>query len=465
MSPRGPRTIPAVSSVLATPDVRAMRERYGEGLVTRLVREILEETRRRLLDGSGRAPGPGEIAAELDRRAREVVGPRPRLVVNATGVVVHTNLGRAPLSPTAARRVAEGLSGYLDLEVDLERGGRGSRMSHLALPMEHLFPGCGFHVVNNNAAAVMLCLHALAAGKEVPISRGELVEIGGSFRVPDILELSGATLREVGTTNRTRASDYSAAIGPRTGAVLKVHRSNFRIVGFTEEPDVEELAELAHGAGLPLVVDWGSGSLLDLAGLGITDERPVAELLERGADLVTFSGDKLLGGPQSGFVVGRREWVERVRRDPLARVCRLDRVLVGALHETLAAYVRGAAWAEVPTLAMISEEPEAIGRRAEGLARRFARDAPPGVEVEIVDGVSRTGGGSSPAGERPTRLVRFVRRGSDGGRVERHLRAEGDPRVLVTVRDGAVLVDLRTVRADEEEPLARRLLEAFAATR
>jgi len=314
--------------------------------------------------------------------------------------------------------------------------------------------------VNNNAAAILLVLRALARGREVLVSRGELVEIGGSFRVPDILAVSGARLREVGTTNRTRLADYEKALSDRTGLLLKVHTSNFRIVGFTEETSVAELATLARRSGVPLAVDWGSGDLVDLKPLGIGDELPVGELLRAGADLVTFSCDKLLGGPQAGLVIGREDLVARLRRDPLARVCRLDRLLLAALCETLAAYVRGAAFAEIPTLRMLSATSEEIGRRVARVRRAIAQGSRHGARVALLDGVSRTGGGSSPTGERPTRLLAIDPAPGDAAALERYLRS-GDPLVIARIQDGRVLLDLRTVLPGQEDRLIERIVAAL----
>jgi L-seryl-tRNA(Ser) seleniumtransferase len=325
--------------------------------------------------------------------------------------------------------------------------------------MERLFPGHGFLVVNNNAAATMLCLRALSRGREVIVSRGELVEIGGSFRVPDILAASGARLREVGTTNRTRVADFEAAVTNKTGLLLKVHTSNFRIVGFTESPTIASLARLANRKGIPLVVDWGSGDLIDLGPLGIHDEMPARDVLEAGADLVTFSGDKLLGGPQAGFVVGRGELIAKLRRDPLARVCRLDRLLVSALGRTLAAYVTGRAFDEVPTLRMLSISAATIGRRARTLARQVSDRTGEGSRLSVVQGESRTGGGTSPAGERPTFLIAITSPDGDAGNLERRLRVHVPP-VIGRMHEGRLLLDLRTVLPEQDE----LLLEVLATT-
>jgi L-seryl-tRNA(Ser) seleniumtransferase len=382
-------------------------------------------------------------------------------VINATGIVVHTNLGRSTLSAAAAEQLAVSARGYLDLEYDVDAGSRGDRLAHLIPLMHELFPGHSFTVVNNNAAAVLLCLRALSRDKDVLVSRGELVEIGGSFRIPDIMAASGARLKEVGTTNRTRISDYENAVSDETGLLLKVHTSNFKVVGFVEETSIRELAELADRSGVPLVVDWGSGDLVDLEPLAIRDELPVQRVLEDGAGLVTFSGDKLLGGPQAGFVVGQPELVRQVRKDPLARVCRLDRLRMGALHQTLAAYARGRAFEDVPTLRMLAASVEEIDRRATALRDEVVRRVPAaGARIEIVDGVSRTGGGSSPTGERPTRLVAVRGASGDAGSIERRLRT-ADPPIIGRIHEGRLLLDLRTVDPGQESILAERLAEAL----
>ena len=458
------RELPSVAKALDSRPFRGLKRRLGTRLTTALLREELDRLRAEIRGGRmegaelRRGATSAALAGRVERAAAKLAGPSPRVVINATGVVVHTNLGRSVLSEAAARRVSEAAAAYMDLEFDLGEGRRGSRLDHLAPLMGRLFPGFDFAVVNNNAAAIMMTLRALARGKEVVVSRGELVEIGGSFRVPDILSASGARLKEVGTTNRTRPSDYRDAITPETGVLLKVHTSNFKIVGFTGEASIPSLSKVARKASIPLVVDWGSGDLVDLAPLGIRDEMPALKVLESGADLVTFSGDKLLGGPQVGFVVGKRELIERVREDPLARVCRLDRLLVCALRETLVAYVRGSAFEDVPTLRMLSLSAAQIGRRAGRVRREVARRSGQGERLRVVDGVSKTGGGSSPMGERPTRLLAIRGPDGDAGRLEKALR-HGTPPIVGRLHEGHLLLDLRTVLPSQDETLIQRLTE------
>jgi L-seryl-tRNA(Ser) seleniumtransferase len=460
------RALPSVARTLQSRSFRRLQRDHGARLITDLLREELDSLRERIRTGSiasaelRAAVSAPSLARRVEAAAAALLRPSPATVINATGVVVHTNLGRSVLGEEAARRVAAAATGYMDLEYDLAAGRRGSRLDHLAPLMRRLFPGAGFVVVNNNAAAIMLTLRALARGKEVVVSRGELVEIGGSFRIPEILAASGARLKEVGTTNRTRLSDYEQAISPRTGLLLKVHTSNFRIVGFTGEASVASLSKLARERSLPLVVDWGSGDLVDLEPLGIRDEIPVGEILRQGADLVTFSGDKLLGGPQAGFAVGHPDLIERLRRDPLARVCRVDRLLIGALRETLAAHLRGRAFEEIPTLRMLSLTADEVGRRATRVLREAARRTGRGSSLELLDGVSRPGGGSSPTGERPTRLLSVRGRGGDAAGIERRLR-QGNPPVVGRVHEGRLLLDLRTVLPSQDPALVERLVEAL----
>jgi L-seryl-tRNA(Ser) seleniumtransferase len=421
--------------------------------------DALDRIRKDVLGGAA-CPAPEAIERALLDRLEDAARGSLRPVVNATGVVVHTNLGRAVLSEPAARRVAAAAASYMDLEYDLNTGERGSRMVHLEPLLGRLMPGRAFTVVNNNAAAIFLTLRAVARGRDVIVSRGELVEIGGSFRVPEIMAVSGAKLREVGTTNRTRLRDYEAALTARSGAILKVHTSNFKIVGFTEEAPLADLAALAKRAGVPLVVDWGSGDLVDLAPLGIDDELPVARILDEGADVVTFSGDKLLGGPQAGIIAGRPDLLARIRKDPLARVCRIDRLQIAAMREVLSAYVRGRAFEEIPTLRMIALDAASIARRAEIVCREVGTRVGDRARLSLREGVSRTGGGSSPLGERPTMLVIVESPTGDAGGLERALRT-GDPPIIGRVQEGRLLLDLRTVLESQDQLLVARLSEAL----
>ncbi|MDI3317418.1 MAG: L-seryl-tRNA(Sec) selenium transferase [Bacillota bacterium] len=453
------RDLPAMHQLLAHPAVRAWAEGEPPSLVKRALDLELEEARRRIRAGEEAALSPEALAERARRRFLALSRPVLRPVINATGVILHTNLGRAPLSEAALAAVAEVARGYSNLEFDLESGRRGSRHTLVSDLLRELTGAEDGFAVNNNAAAVLLALSALAGGREVLVSRGELIEIGGSFRIPDVMEQSGARLVEVGTTNRTRLGDFLRATGPETAAYLKVHPSNYRIVGFTQSVPLEELAAAAHERGLLALVDLGSGSLVDLGRLGLAHEPTVQEAVAAGADLVTFSGDKLLGGPQAGILVGRRELIERCRRHPLARAVRIDKMTVAALEATLAAYRRPEeVWRELPALAMLARPEEELRRRAERLAR--ALEPHLGRErVQLLRGESRAGGGSLPEEPLPTWLVAI--RVEEPQAAAARLRA-GDPPVIVRLQEGRLLVDLRTVR-EAEEPVLEAALAGIPA--
>ena len=400
-------------------------------LAVAAARVVLDEAREVIRAGGE----PGDLAELVLASLEGARAPSLRRVLNATGVLVHTNLGRAPLAAAALDRVAEVGLGYSNLELDLASGRRGSRQDHLGALVRRLTGAEAALVVNNNAAAVLLAVAALAEGREVIVSRGELVEIGDGFRIPDVLARSAARLVEVGTTNRTRAEDYERAIGPDTALLLRVHQSNYRIVGFTAQPTVAELADVARRAGLPLVDDLGSGALPDLEG-----EPAVAASLRAGADLVCFSGDKLLGGPQAGLVVGRAELVERLRRHPLQRALRADKLSLAALEGTLALYLDPeSAFREIPVLRMLREPVEAVRARAERLAAA--------VGGEVEETVARVGGGAMPLAELPSYACA----------VEEELAAAlraADPPVVGVVRDGRTLLDCRTLTDAEADEVA-----------
>ncbi len=410
-------------------------------------RELVVESARAALDRARdeirRGGDPGDIAALVSAELESAQRPSLRHALNATGVVVHTNLGRAPLAEAALARVYEVGRGYSNLEYDLERGARGSRQVHATEILRRLTGADAALVVNNNAAAVMLALAALAEGREVLVSRGELIEIGDGFRIPDVLVRSGARLVEVGTTNRTRAADYERAIGPETGVILRVHQSNFRVVGFTEQPSLGELAEVARRHGLPLVDDLGSGAFAHFE-----DEPSARESLAAGADLCCFSGDKLLGGPQAGIVVGRADLVERLRRHPLQRALRADKLTIAALEGTLALYLDPErATREIPVLRMLFEPIEEVRARAERLA------AAAGGEVEET--IARAGGGALPLAEVP----------SFACAVDEDLAARlraGEPPVVGVIRDGRLLLDCRTLTDTEAEDVAHAIAAARA---
>ena len=420
------RDLPSVDELLR--DERLASEPREPVLAA--ARAALERARAEIRAGGDPGAIVDAVLAELER-ARQ---PSLRRVLNATGILVHTNLGRAPLAEAALRRVAEVGAGYSNLEYDLERGERGSRQDHLATLLGRLTGADSALVVNNNAAAVLLALAALAEGREVIVSRGELIEIGDGFRIPDVLARSGARLVEVGTTNRTRAADYERAIGPETALVLRVHQSNFRVVGFSEQPRLGELAAVARASELPLVDDLGSGALGRVG-----DEPTPAESLRAGADLVCFSGDKLLGGPQAGIVVGRSDLVERLRRHPLQRALRADKLTLAALEGTLALALDPATRDDVPVLRMLHEPVEAVRDRADRLAQL--------VGGQVEETVARVGGGALPLAELPSAACAIEEELAERLRL-------GEPPVIALVRDGRTLLDCRTLTDAEIDEVA-----------
>ena len=413
------------------PSVDALARAVDDPLAVDSARAVLTRAREEIRAGFD----PGDLEDRVRLELAAARRPSLRRTLNATGVLVHTNLGRAPLAEVALERVKEVGRGYSNLEYDLTAGVRGSRQDHVADVLRRVTGGESALVVNNNAAAVLLVLAALAEGREVVVSRGELIEIGDGFRIPDVLERSGARLVEVGTTNRTRAADYERAIGPETALLLRVHKSNFRVVGFTELPTVSELAGIARRHGLPLVEDLGSGVFVDLA-----DEPSARASLDAGADLVCFSGDKLLGGPQAGIVVGRADLVEELRRHPLQRALRADKLTLAALEATLGLYLEPErALSEVPVLRMLFEPVEAVRARAERLAGL--------VDASVEETVARVGGGALPLAELP----------SFACAVEEELAAAlraGEPPVIGIVRDGRLLLDCRTLNDAEVDEVA-----------
>ena len=439
------RALPAVDRLAASVLEREIET--DPVVVMALARETLDAARAELARG-GDLP---DVAADLRRRLAELGRPRLGRVINATGVIIHTNLGRAPLS-RSARAAMEAVSrGYSNLEFDLESGERGSRHGHLEEALRRVTGAASGFAVNNNAAAVLLCLSALCAGREVVIARGQLVEIGGGFRIPDVLRQSGARLVEVGTTNRTYVRDYVEAITPETAAFLRVHSSNFRVIGFTHEPSLTELTAAAHARGLLMLDDLGSGCLLDTARFGLAPEPMVQATLAAAVDLTMFSGDKLLGGPQAGVLVGRADLIETVRRHPLARAVRLDKASIAALAATLGHYARGEALREVPVWRMIAAAPHELERRAGAWAATLKG-------ASVVDGRSMVGGGSLPEESLPTRLLAV--RAPKPGEVAHALRM-GTPAIVARVEHDALLLDPRTVDPDDDELVGEALISVL----
>jgi L-seryl-tRNA(Ser) seleniumtransferase len=476
------RLIPSIDALRQRPRVRELERLFGGPAIVDALRRAAAAVRVELAGGAAGPATPDadrrqeEIAARIENRtATELaaaVEPSLRRVVNATGVLIHTNLGRAPLARAAADRICEVAGSYSNLEYDLQAGSRGARDVHAGALLRRLLGVEAAVVVNNNAAAMLLVLAALAAGREVIVSRGELVEIGGGFRVPDVMVQSGARLREVGTTNKTRLDDYRSAINEHTAIILRVHRSNFRIEGFTEQPALPALAALGRERGIPVVEDLGSGYLdtpggeeEGLASL-LRDEPTVQDSLAAGVDLVCFSGDKLLGGPQAGIIVGRRALLDVVRRHPLMRALRVDKLTYAALEATLGEYVAGRAGRTLPLLAMLRTGADVVGARAERLRERLAGHLGKNTEgaaaaLDVVDGQSAVGGGTTPGLGIATRLLAVgVAKGPDW--LAERLR-RNEPPIVARIERDRVLIDLRSVAEADDEVVLGALTAALSS--
>jgi L-seryl-tRNA(Ser) seleniumtransferase len=490
------RKLPSVNEVMAAAGLSSLAASYGRDSAVDAVRVVLARLRQEitsgLLDENALDLALSGLADAVEKQLRQALSYSLRPVINATGVILHTNLGRAPLGDAAIEHIHETAVSYSNLEFDLDAGERGKRDVHvdrlfrkllssdlveteppasaaalraggtvevavptpttLSAPAQVSTRAVSTIVVNNNAAAVLLALNTLADGGEVIVSRGELVEIGGSFRIPDVMAKSGAILREVGTTNRTRAADYEQAITDRTRLLLRVHRSNFEITGFTEQASTAELVALARRRGIPLMEDLGSGALFDLRSIGISGEPGVLDSLRGGVDVVTYSGDKLLGGPQAGLISGGSEFIARMRSNSLFRALRVDKLIYAALEATLLAYVQHDHDA-IPTLRMMRLTKEAIGERAEALAARIAT---PKLRVEVIDGESILGGGAAPSSILPTRLLALTCEDLSADEFVARLR-NSDPPVIARVDEGRVLLDLRTVFPEQDTAIAAAL--------
>jgi L-seryl-tRNA(Ser) seleniumtransferase len=459
------RQIPSVDDVMRGPAASALAATYGQDSLTDAVRAVLARLRQEIASGLlgedalDLALTGLEAAVEIQLRQASSYSLRP--VINATGVILHTNLGRAPLAEAAIEHIRATAASYSNLEFDLATGARGKRDVHVDRLFQRLLneevknsaqKDVSTIVVNNNAAAVLLALNTFADGGEVIVSRGELVEIGGSFRIPDVMAKSGAILREVGTTNRTRASDYEKAITDRTRLLLRVHRSNFEITGFTEQTSTAELVALARARGIPLMEDLGSGALFDLRSIGITGEPGVLDSIQAGVDIVTYSGDKLLGGPQTGLITGASALIARMRSNSLFRALRVDKLIYAALEATLLAYVRHDHDA-IPALRMMRLSKEAIGRRAQTLAASLP---PLKFKVEIIDGESLLGGGAAPSSVLPTRLLALTCERLSADELAGRLRVS-EPPIVTRVEEGRVLLDLRTVFPEQDALIASAL--------
>ncbi len=453
------RKLPSVDELLQSRDLATLVSSEGKAVVTDAARSVLARLRAEIasarLDAGGVDLALSGIFSAIERQVRQSLSFSLRPVINATGVILHTNLGRAPLAASALEHVREASCGYSNLEFDVETGERGKRDVHVDGLFRKLLDAAtdiSTIVVNNNAAAVLLALNTLAEGGEVIVSRGELVEIGGSFRIPDVMAKSSATLREVGTTNRTRVSDYERAINEKTRLLLRVHRSNFEITGFTEQPGIHELSTLARERKIPLMEDLGSGALLDLNSVGVNGEPSVLDSLQAGVDVVSYSGDKLLGGPQAGILSGRSDLIARMRANSLFRALRVDKLTYAVLEATLLAYVKRD-YDAVPALRMMHVSKDEIGKRAEAVAAKTRSSK---LAVEVVDGESVIGGGAAPSAVLPTRLLAVSCEGLSADELSARLRFSDLP-IVARVEEGHVLLDLRTVSPDQDQ----RVIEAL----
>jgi L-seryl-tRNA(Ser) seleniumtransferase len=467
------REIPSVDELLGRSRLSALAQTAGRNLVTEAARTVLADVRARLKNAAhetgpvAASASPEDLELRVVAEVEALLAPSLRRAINATGVILHTNLGRAPLSSAAIARIAATAGGYSNLEYDLENGQRGKRDVHTARLLAEIAGAESAIVVNNNAAAVFLVLNTLAKGDEVIVSRGELIEIGDGFRIPDIMAESGAVLREVGTTNRTRIRDYERAINERTRLLLRVHPSNFRIAGFTEKPSLEELVALGRRAQIPVFEDLGSGCLADLSASGVAE--PLARESSRaGVSIVSFSGDKLLGGPQAGIIAGKKDLVERVRRNPLFRALRVDKLTIAALEGTLHSYQRGAL-DEIPSLRMIRLSADDMAARAEQFAEKIRREVARDATVEVREGFSVIGGGSTPDQQLPTYVVSIASRRHSAAAFEERLRLpaaaekSSHPPVIARIEENRLVFDLRTVFPEDESTLAAAVAAAARA--
>lgn len=449
------RSLPSIDTLLRRDEITTLIAQQSRNSVRDRLREVLDELRAEL-----RRPNANhyaDLAQEVMRRTNNRFAARQQArtqqVINATGVVLHTNLGRAPLSQPALDAITQVASGYCNLEYDLTTGARGKRGSGLEAMLGDLLGSEAVAVVNNCAAAVYLTLNTLAEGGEVLVSRGELVEIGGSFRLPDVIAKSGARIREVGTTNRTRLSDFADAINENTKIILRSHPSNYRIIGFTERPSLAELTALARERNIPFFEDLGSGALVDLSAIGIHDEPTVQHSLHAGVPLLAFSGDKLLGGPQAGIILGQKQLINRIKGNPMMRAFRVDKLIFAALEATIASYANGKALTELPTITALHATKDEIARRARSFLRRVRNDQ---LKLQLVDGNSVVGGGSAPEAMLPTKLISILSATTNPTAMEMQLRQHTPP-IIARIEADQLLLDLRTVQPAEERALLAAL--------
>ncbi|MEW6109488.1 MAG: L-seryl-tRNA(Sec) selenium transferase [Nitrospirota bacterium] len=454
--------LPSVDEILKSSAGNNWLAAFPRRIVLQAIRDVISGKRKAILEGLAAEFASEILIGEIEKEIRGLLSYNLVPVINATGIVIHTNLGRAPLSKKIIKNISSVGEGFSNLEYDLENGRRGKRHAHAKRLIKQITGADDGFIVNNNAAAVLLCLNTIAKGKEVIVSRSELVEIGGSFRVPDVMAASGAILREVGTTNKTHLYDYKNAINENTGLILKVHQSNYKIIGFTDDVKIDELVSLGRKKHLPVMYDLGSGCLLDLKQYGIHTEPSVQEIVKAGVDIISFSGDKLLGGPQGGIIVGKKKYIEKIQKNPMARALRTDKLTIAAFEATLMEYLDTEnAKKEIPVLKMLFQSPEEIRSRARKIAaglRKVARNA----HIDIVKDTSRAGGGSLPETEFPTFAVSLKSEMISVNELESRLRKSSPP-VISRIKGHSLLLDARTIRKQDIKSLVKAVSAALSA--
>jgi L-seryl-tRNA(Ser) seleniumtransferase len=453
--------LPSVDEVLKSKQGMEWIDNYPRRYVLQAIRDTIDSRRREIIEGLA-ADLSGEVMiADIGNMIEKLSSYSLRPLINATGVVIHTNLGRSILSERALENIKRVSESYSNLEYDIEEGKRGKRYAHIKRILREITGAEDALIVNNNAAAVLLCLNTLSKGKEVIVSRGELVEIGGSFRMPDVMAASGAMLREVGTTNKTHIYDYERAISENTSLILKIHKSNFRVIGFSEEVSIEALVTLGRRHQIPVMFDLGSGCLIDLKSFGIYDEPSAQEFIKSGVDVTTFSGDKLLGGPQGGVIVGKREHIERIQKNPIARAVRIDKLTLAGFEATLMDYIdEEKAIKNIPTLRMLLQKPEELRKRANKIAKRFKREIK-NAYIKVTADSSRAGGGALPEVNLPTYVISIKSGGSSVNVVEERLR-KGSPPIIARIKEDSLIIDVRTVREEDLEGLVKGIKSALS---
>ncbi len=456
-------SLPSVDEIVKSEQGEAWQQKYPRVYVIRAIREVIQKRREAILQGNPEVVAPLDLLNEMERRIAKLSDFSLTPVINATGVVIHTNLGRSVLSGEILAQVAKIAGGYSNLEYNLDKGERGKRYSHVQGLLREITGAEDGLIVNNNAAAVFVCLTALAKGREVIVSRGELVEIGGSFRIPDVMSSSGAILKEVGTTNKTHVYDYEKAVCEETALLLKVHQSNFRMIGFTQDVSIEDMSALGRKHGLPVMFDLGSGCLVDLKPYGVHIEPTVQETIKAGADLVTFSGDKLLGGPQAGVIVGRRDLIDKIAKNPLMRAVRVDKMTLAAFEATLRTYLDiDAAKEKIPTLSMLLQNPEDIKERAKKIAQALKKAiTAEAASISVIEDVSQSGGGALAEVPFKTFAVAVVPDKISVNALESRLRLSA-PRVIARIRDDALILDARTISGKQIEALVHAVKAALS---